>query len=192
MAGRSQQLDAEESAKNLRLVCVDRTRSYVSIRFAATDHRNCVRTVSHTPETLDQHHDLRGHVHTHRCCGKSLIGSALVGFEMRQHAPRESISKRSRSSAVREQQVARSRWDIRSDWVGLPKRTSRSAGASRGGVALIGIAPRADLPRSTRWKQAPRARGSSVGFSDACRHNCSLTTTATSAMEVPSLVACIA
>src|SRR5206468_2583318 len=45
------------------------------------------------PETWGQHQHLRGHVHEHRCCGKSLIGSALVGFRVRQHAPRESISK---------------------------------------------------------------------------------------------------
>ena len=31
------------------------------------------------PETPGTHRDLRGHVAAHRCCGKSLIGSALVG-----------------------------------------------------------------------------------------------------------------
>ena len=50
------------------------------------------------PETLGQHHDLRGHAHAHRCCGKSLIGSALVRFGVRQHARAESISKRAPST----------------------------------------------------------------------------------------------
>ena len=59
---------------------------------------DCVRTVSHTPETPGTHRDLRGQVAAHRCCVKSLIASALVGFRMRQHARRESISKRARST----------------------------------------------------------------------------------------------
>ena len=46
------------------------------------------------PETTVKHHRLRGHVDAYRCCGKSLIGSALVGFSVRQHARAESISKR--------------------------------------------------------------------------------------------------
>ena len=50
------------------------------------------------PETPVRHRDLRGHVDAHRCCGKSLIRSALVGFGVRQHARRESISKRARST----------------------------------------------------------------------------------------------
>src|SRR5215510_8730416 len=49
----------------------------------------------HIPlETLGQHSDLRGHVDAYRCCVKSLIGSALVGFGVRQHVRTESISKR--------------------------------------------------------------------------------------------------
>ena len=43
----------------------------------------CVRTVSHAPV---EHGDLGGHADGHQCCGKSLIGSALVGFGVRQHA----------------------------------------------------------------------------------------------------------
>jgi len=50
------------------------------------------------PETLGQHRHLRGHAEADRCCGKSLIGSALVGFGVRQHARRESISKRAPST----------------------------------------------------------------------------------------------
>ena len=45
-----------------------------------------------------KHRDLRGHSDAHRCCGKSLIGSALVGFDVRQHARAESISKRAPST----------------------------------------------------------------------------------------------
>jgi len=51
------------------------------------------------PETRGQHQHLRGHAHAHRCCGKSLIGSALVGFGVRQHAWRESISKHAPSAS---------------------------------------------------------------------------------------------
>jgi hypothetical protein len=43
------------------------------------------------PETLVKHRDLRGHPDAHRCCGKSLMENALVGFDVRQHAPAESI-----------------------------------------------------------------------------------------------------
>ena len=38
------------------------------------------------PQTPVKHRDLRGHSDAHRCCVKSLIGSALVGFGVRQHA----------------------------------------------------------------------------------------------------------
>ena len=51
------------------------------------------------PETPGKHRDLRGHSDAHRCCGKSLIGSALVRVDVRQHARGESISKRARSTA---------------------------------------------------------------------------------------------
>ena len=50
------------------------------------------------PETRGKHRDLRGHADAHRCCVKSLIGSALVGFGVRQHARPESISKRAPST----------------------------------------------------------------------------------------------
>ena len=50
------------------------------------------------PETPVKHRRLRGHVDAYRCCVKSLIGSALVGFDVRQHARAESISKRAPST----------------------------------------------------------------------------------------------
>ena len=59
----------------------------------------CVRTVSHTPRNPGQTPSIYGDTSdAHRCCGKSLIGSALVGFGVRQHARAESISKRARST----------------------------------------------------------------------------------------------
>jgi hypothetical protein len=58
-----------------------------------------VSKLCHTPpETHGKHQHLRGHAHAHHCCVKSLIGSALVGFRTRQHARRESISKRAPST----------------------------------------------------------------------------------------------
>jgi hypothetical protein len=50
------------------------------------------------PETLGQHRHLRGHAEADRCCGQSLIGSALVRFSVGQHARAESISKRAPST----------------------------------------------------------------------------------------------
>ena len=50
------------------------------------------------PETLGEHRELRGSVNTHGCRGKSLIGSALVGFGVRQHARGDSIFKRAPST----------------------------------------------------------------------------------------------
>jgi hypothetical protein len=50
------------------------------------------------PETLGQHCYLPEQSEAHCCCGKSLIGSALVGFGMRRHAPAGSISKRAPST----------------------------------------------------------------------------------------------
>ena len=47
-----------------------------------------------TPETRVKLGDLRGHSDAHRCCGKCLMGTALVGSDVRQHARPESISKR--------------------------------------------------------------------------------------------------
>jgi hypothetical protein len=50
------------------------------------------------PETLGQPRHLQAYIEAQRCCGKSLIRSALVGFGVRQHARRESISKRAPST----------------------------------------------------------------------------------------------
>ena len=46
------------------------------------------------PETVVQHHLVWGHVDACRCCSKSLMGSVLVRLGVRQHARRESVSKR--------------------------------------------------------------------------------------------------
>src|SRR6476646_1559347 len=58
----------------------------------------CQNCVTYPPETPGKHRDLRGSAEAHRCCGKLLIGSALVGFGVRQHARGESISKRAPST----------------------------------------------------------------------------------------------
>ena len=59
----------------------------------------CVRTVCQMPpETPVKHRDLRGHSDAHRCCVKSLMGTALVRFAVGQHARKESISKRAPST----------------------------------------------------------------------------------------------
>jgi hypothetical protein len=50
------------------------------------------------PETPVKHRDLRGYAGAHRCCGKSLVGTALVRFDVRQHARAESIFKRAPST----------------------------------------------------------------------------------------------
>src|SRR5688572_4658759 len=52
------------------------------------------------PETLGQHRHLRGHAEADRCCGKSLIGSALMRFRVRQHALAESISRRAQLTTL--------------------------------------------------------------------------------------------
>lgn len=73
-----------DSRTTLRVCDVfDSTRSYVSVRVGAKDQRNCVRTVSHTPETRGKHRDLRGHSDAHHCCLKSLMESALVRVGVR-------------------------------------------------------------------------------------------------------------
>ena len=67
------------------IVSVGPTLVFVSLGF--------VSELCHRPtETPGQHEPFRRHSHAHHCCGKSLIGSALVGFRGRQHARRESIS----------------------------------------------------------------------------------------------------
>jgi hypothetical protein len=52
-----------------------------------------VSELCHIPhETPIKYRDSKEHVDTYRCCVKSLIGGALVGFSVRQHARAESIS----------------------------------------------------------------------------------------------------
>ena len=69
-------------------------------RFAWCEVRsNIVSELCHMPpETPVKHRRLRGHVDAYRCCVKSLIRSELVGFDVRQHARAESISKRAPST----------------------------------------------------------------------------------------------
>src|SRR5262245_32629060 len=57
------------------------------------DHLPSFRVDVRPREKVD--HDLP----THRCCATSTIGSALVGFDVRQHARAESISKRAPSTS---------------------------------------------------------------------------------------------
>jgi hypothetical protein len=45
-------------------------------------------------ETPVEQRDLPGHSDAHRCCGKCLLGTVLVGLDVRQHARPEFISKR--------------------------------------------------------------------------------------------------
>jgi hypothetical protein len=69
-------------------------------RFTSYEVRsNSVSELCHMPpETPVKHRDLRGDSDAHHCCGKSLIGSALVRVGVRQHARAESISKRAPST----------------------------------------------------------------------------------------------
>jgi hypothetical protein len=61
-----------------------------------------IRTVSGLcqmiPETPLKQLELRRRSDAHRCCGKSLIETALVGVDAREHARPESISKRAPST----------------------------------------------------------------------------------------------
>ena len=86
-----------------------------------TESRRCVRTVSHAPRTSVKHRRLRGHGSAYPCCLKSLIGSVLVGFDVRQHARAESISKGAPSSAFRSR-VTSSRATARGLAVAAPPR----------------------------------------------------------------------
>jgi WD40-like Beta Propeller Repeat len=55
-------------------------------------------SASNDAPSVGQHSHLGGPAEADQCCGKSLIGSALVGFSVRQHAPADSISMRARST----------------------------------------------------------------------------------------------
>jgi hypothetical protein len=66
---------------------------------AQVGHR-IVSELCHMPVEIQvKHRHLRGDAEAHRCSAKSLIGTALVGFDVPQHARTESISKRAPSSA---------------------------------------------------------------------------------------------
>jgi hypothetical protein len=58
----------------------------------------CQNRVTYPPETTDKHGDLRRDTDARRSCGKSLMGTALAGIGVRQHARPESISKRAPST----------------------------------------------------------------------------------------------
>src|SRR5688572_22475138 len=70
--------------------------------------QNCV-TYTPKPRSNTEIYRLRGS--THRCCGKSLVGTALVRFHVRQHARTESISKRCSFAASMGSTSARGRTD---------------------------------------------------------------------------------
>jgi hypothetical protein len=66
---------------------------YASV-FDATSSGDFVSELCQIPhETPVKHRGLQGHSDAHRCCGKLLIGSALGGAGVRQHARAESISQ---------------------------------------------------------------------------------------------------
>src|SRR5262245_41834919 len=58
----------------------------------------CQNCVTDPPKPWGNTAIQRGDVDAYRCCVKSLIGRALVGLDVRQHARRESISKRAPST----------------------------------------------------------------------------------------------
>jgi hypothetical protein len=64
------------------------------------DHGGDVRRPEARDEGIEtmSHRPIRGHAEADRCWGKSLIGSGLVRFSVRQHARAESISKRAPST----------------------------------------------------------------------------------------------
>ena len=57
-------------------------QAHIGLRETATVSELCHMP----PETPVKHRRLRGHPDAYQCCGKSLIGSALVRFGVRQHA----------------------------------------------------------------------------------------------------------
>jgi hypothetical protein len=110
-----------------------------SVRARRNDDQFCVRTVSDAPETRVKHRRLRGHVDAYQCCGKSLIGSALVRFSVRRHARADSISKRAPSSAFALVQVQR---ELRRDVPPkrrLVRRSAKRGGGSREGEQPLGL-----------------------------------------------------
>jgi hypothetical protein len=77
--------------------CVMRTHASMQMQIRIVSELCHIR-----PSNPDEERHLRRHTGAHRCCAKSLIKTALVGFRVRQHARTESISKRApwRKAAV--------------------------------------------------------------------------------------------
>jgi hypothetical protein len=69
-----------------------RMQAHIGLRETATVSELCHMP----PETPVKHRRLRGHPDAYQCCGKSLIGSALVAFGVRQHARDEDYRTRRR------------------------------------------------------------------------------------------------
>ena len=67
-------------------------QAHIGLRETATVSELCHMP----PETPVKHRRLRGHPDAYQCCGKSLIGSALVAFGVRQHARDEDYRTRRR------------------------------------------------------------------------------------------------
>ena len=81
-ASRHCSADKAQSARQWLAYCqIECTRPCASVCLRLNRKRVCVRTVSQTPRTRANTATLRGRAEAHRCCGKSLIGSALVGFQ---------------------------------------------------------------------------------------------------------------
>jgi hypothetical protein len=76
---------------------VQRMRTHINSYRAKCVQILCQNCVTY-PVKPWAHTVIWGHVDAYRCCGKSLIGSALVEFGVRQHARRELISKRAPST----------------------------------------------------------------------------------------------
>ena len=73
--------------------CVMRTHASMQMQIRILSELCHIR-----PSNPDEERHLRRHTGAHRCCAKSLIKTALVGFRVRQHARTESISKRAPST----------------------------------------------------------------------------------------------
>ena len=83
-----------------RKVAFSDTYSPVRVRDRRANRlqRLCQNRVTYPMTPRAKRRDLRRHADAHECCVKSLIGTALVGFGVRQHAWAGSISKRAPSS----------------------------------------------------------------------------------------------
>ena len=103
-------------------------------------------------ETLVTHRQLRGHVAAYQCCGSSLIGSALVGFDVRQQAHIQHLTDVFHGQPAKEahlDDLGLSRIDARQVDQRLVERT-RSASASSGGATTTASSS------DTCWTPRPR------------------------------------